>query len=317
MSRLTDFGAEHHGLINLAEFQDSKSDRNSVRKARRSGALIPVHQGVCHFAGVPITWEARVLAACWAGGARAVASHRCAAALHELPGGDRDTVEVTCPRWRRTQTDGLIVHENKQWTSRDVTAVNGIPITTPALTLLHLAALVSLSELERAVENALRRHLTTLAELDDLLRRYARRGRPGIRNLRMLVRARMDTQAKPTDSSPEVSMLQLIRRHGLPEPVRQFQVMHQGRKIGRVDLAYPDARIAIEYDSDEFHTGRVASEHDSRRRHTMIAAGWLPITAIKTDLRAGADLFCTALNAALRDRTIHSGVRNTPNADVR
>ena len=262
-----------------------------------------MYEGVYRFTAAPETWECRLLAACWAGGARAVASHRSAAALHAIPGGNRDHVEITCPRWRRTKHPSLIVHETLRWTGRDVTTVDGIPVTSVALTLLHLAAIVSLSELERAVEDALRRGLTTLEELDDLLRRYARRGRPGVRNLRMLVRVRIDTKVKPTDSTPEVLMLQVIRRHGLPEPVRQFQVVHDGRDLGRVDLAYPDARITIEYDSDQFHTGRVASDRDSRRRHTMIAAGWLPITAIKTDLRSGGHLFCAAIATTLRDRT--------------
>lgn len=302
MYRLAEFASDHHGLFNLGAARRLKFSKHRIAHAHQRGEIVRVYEGVYRFAAVPVTWESRILASCWAGEAKAVASHRSAAALHGIPGGDRTAVEVSCPRWRRTMHDDLIVHETNHWTSRDQTLVDGIPVTSPALTLLHLAAVISRSQLERAFEDVLRRDLATIAEIDDVLRRYARRGRPGVRNLRVLVQSRLSSGAKSTESDPETTMVQVIRRHGLPEPVRQLQIYDQGREIARVDLAYPDAKIAIEYDSDQFHTGRVASDRDSRRRHALIAAGWLPIVAIKTDLQSGARDFCAALAAALRDR---------------
>ena len=291
-----------HGVFDLGDARARAVEPHRIQRALERGEIVRVHRGVYRFAGVPSTWESDVLAACRAGGPRAFASDRTSAELYELPGGDRNLVEITCPRWRRAKRTGLVVHESTHWTSRDQTTVNGIPVATAALTLLQLGRSLSWNGLERALENALRRELTTLEELDDLLRRYARQGRPGIRKLRSLVRARTHA-TRPTESEREILLLQGIRRRGLPEPVRQFKVIHDGREIGRVDLAYPDARIAIEYDSDGFHTGRVATAKDSQRRHEMIAAGWLPITAVNQDLRAGGRYFCRALEAALRDRT--------------
>jgi hypothetical protein len=72
--------------------------------------------------------------------------------------------------------------------------------------------------------------------------------------------------------------------------------------LGRVDAAYPDARIALEYDSDEFHTGRIAVRRDRARRQTLIAASWLPIEVGAGDLREGGPLLCAAVRQALRDR---------------
>lgn len=78
---------------------------------------------------------------------------------------------------------------------------------------------------------------------------------------------------RPTDSEAESLIRQSIRRHGIAEPVRQFKVYDGRIIIGRVDLTYPRAKIAIEYDSDEFHTGRVATAEDAARRHRLIGAG--------------------------------------------
>ena len=45
-------------------------------------------------AGAPRSWKGDLLAACWAGGDRAVASHRSAAALWDLPGSATRSLEI-------------------------------------------------------------------------------------------------------------------------------------------------------------------------------------------------------------------------------
>jgi hypothetical protein len=276
-------------------------DGGDLKFAIRQGEVVRIHRGVYRFAAAPPTWEGDQLAACWAAGPRGFTSHRAAAEIHEVPAGNRLAVVITCPRWRRAHHDGIVVHECTTWYSTDVVTVDGIPVASPALTLLQLASTVPRPVLEMSFENVLRRRLATVGEIDALLRRYARRGRPGVRRLRDLVRSR-SVVTVPTDSERETELLQVIRPYGLPEPVRQHPVRFGGVVIATVDLAYPDARIAIEYDSDEFHTGRVATAKDSERRHRMIAAGWLPVTAVSSDVRTGGALFARALRAALDDR---------------
>jgi hypothetical protein len=298
MQRVARFAEEHHAVFRSIDAFRHGISRNELSHARRTGEVVRLFRGVYRFAGAPLTWEARQLAACWAAGPRGFASHRAAGAIHGVPGGSRRLVVVTCPRWRRTHRDGIVVHETSQWSSADLVTVDGIPVASPPLMLLQLASSLPYATLEAAFENVLRRRLTTIDEIDDLLRRYARRGRPGVRRLRALVRSRQPG-AVPTASERETYMLQAVRASGLPEPVRQYRVVHEGIELARVDLAYPDARIALEYDSDEFHTGRVATSRDSERRHRLIAAGWLPITAVGSDLRSGGELFCCAIRAAL------------------
>ena len=264
--------------------------------------MLQIHDEVYRFAGAPDTWRSRLIAACWAGGRRALASHRSGAQLHGLPGGSCELVEITCPRWRRARHDGLIVHESTALTAADQVIIDGIPTTSVARTLLDLGAVYGRDTVERALENALRRNLVTLEELDRLLRRLACPGRRGVRTLRSLVQPRLEVPAPPTGSERETLVLQVLRQAGLVEPDRQVKIWHGSVFVGRVDLAYSDARIAIEYDSDEFHTGRVATAEDSARRHRMVLAGWLPITAVSSDLRDGGTLFSAAVGAAIRDR---------------
>jgi very-short-patch-repair endonuclease len=101
----------------------------------------------------------------------------------------------------------------------------------------------------------------------------------------------------------ETRLRQALRARGLPDPVPQFEVWVGNEFIARVDFAYPEARIAVEYDSDEFHTGRNATRRDRSRRHALVAAGWLPIDVGPADLRRGAVAASAAVSEALRSRS--------------
>jgi hypothetical protein len=296
-----------HGVFRYEHALSAGLTRHQIGRRIDQGRWVELYKGVYRIGGVPSTWRGDLLGACWAGGTRAVGSRRSAAALHGVPGGVRDLVEITCPRWRRARHDGLVVHESKALDPIDITVVDGIPVTTPARTLFDLGACYGIGMVELALDRALSRGLVTIDELDALVRRVSRRGRPGGPTLRQLVEAR-GPQSRPTESVMETKLLQAIRKAGLPEPVRQYEVWDGTRFIGRVDLAYPHARVAIEYDSDEHHTGRVATRRDRARRHDLIAAGWLPIDIGPGELRRGAVGACTAISAALHQR---SGVART------
>src|SRR3954453_20681153 len=122
---ISSIAEENHGVFaarHLRELRVSKSEREW---RLRSGRWVEVYEGVYRIAGVPQTWQGDLLAACWAGGLPAVASHRSAAALWELPGQQRNIREITCPRWRRAQHGGLLVHETTALSERDTTVVAG------------------------------------------------------------------------------------------------------------------------------------------------------------------------------------------------
>jgi hypothetical protein len=233
-----------------------------------------------------------VLAAVWAGGTRGMAARRSAASIWGVPGGDRRIQEVLCARWRRARHEGLVVHETKLLEAFDVAVVDGIPVTSIERTLLDLGAIRSPAVVELAIETALRRELTTVDRLWGLLSRVGQRGRNGTGTLRAILDARAP-ERKITDSTPEALMLQTVRRHGIPEPVPQFEVWHDGRLVARVDGALPQGRIAFEYESFQEHTGKAALVRDSRRRNDLIKIGWLPIAVTWPDLESGGLVVCS------------------------
>ena len=96
----------------------------------------------------------------------------------------------------------------------------------------------------------------------------------------------------------ETRLLQVLRENGLPEPELQYEIRSAGAFVARVDAAFPQWRIAIEYDSDEHHAGAQAHRRDSSRRNRIYRASWLPVTATADDLRNGGGELCAAIRVA-------------------
>jgi very-short-patch-repair endonuclease len=291
---------EHHGVFSHTHARGARLTEEEIRLRRGTGEWILLYEGVYPMAGAPPTWRGNLLAACWAGGFRAAASHRSAAALWNLAGARRTTAEITCPRWKRARHDGLVVHESTVLERIDMTLVDGIPVTTPERTLLDLGATCHHTVVEIAMDAAERRGLVTNASVREVLRRLSRRGRRGVRTLRAVLDARAGRNAVP-ESEMETRLVQLLRRQGLPEPVLQHEIRVGSHVVGRVDAAYPDVKLALEYDSFTHHSGRQALVLNSERRNRLLALGWTTITVTAADVRNGGAVVAAAVrNSFLR-----------------
>ena len=107
-------------------------------------------------------------------------------------------------------------------------------------------------------------------------------------------------------SERERLLLRLLRRHGFPKPTPQLEIRDgDGRLVARPDFAYPDLKIAIEYESYRHHVGKAALVRDTARRNAVVALGWAPIAATAEDLRTGGHQLASDL---WRARSHRSGV---------
>jgi len=235
------------------------------------GLLVPVHRAVYRVASAPQSIQQDLLAACLAAGPGAVASHRSAAAVHGLRGVAWCRPEVTVSGSRRPRLRGVVVHRSPI-DPGDVRRRGPIPVTRLPRTLLDLAG-VAPELAEGALDDAVVRGLTTLGSVQRLLDRAGGNGRAGTSLLRALVAARSAGQA-PTESTLEDRLVDLLRRHGLPEPVRQHEVMVPDGGVARLDLAYPRVRLGIEADGRVWHSGRADFTRDRQRANRLAHAGW-------------------------------------------
>jgi very-short-patch-repair endonuclease len=101
----------------------------------------------------------------------------------------------------------------------------------------------------------------------------ARRGKPGVQRLRKVLEARSPS-LEISKSVLERKLVRLLMDASLPQPVQQFPLPWRAQQSGRVDLAYPAARILIEADRRRWHSLSEAFETDRRRDNLAMLAGW-------------------------------------------
>jgi very-short-patch-repair endonuclease len=299
---LAKIAALHHGVFAAHHLDELRVSREARAVRVESGRWLSVHDGVFRMAGSPVTWQSELLAACWAGGTRALASHRSAAALWSLPSGRTDLTELICPRWKRARHDGLVVHESLRIEEQDRDEHDAIPCTSIARTLFDLARTLSPVMLDANIDTALRRNRVTLDELRSIAARLATKGRAGGRRFRAAVDARSVASATP-ESVPERVLAAMLVRQGLPAPIHQYVIHDEtGGFVARVDLAYPEWMVVIEYDSVEHHSGTAAHLRDSARRDAIGDLGYAVLTATSADLKdRGARIAASVRNRRERE----------------
>ena len=111
---------------------------------------------------------------------------------------------------------------------------------------------------------------------------------------------RLGMGAARRDSELEDKLLRLIRRARLPEPVIHYNVVHGDEWLGEVDLAYPQARIAIETHGYRVHSLKRVWENDQCRENDLVRAGWKLLKATHLQLEQRPRLFLEALRSLLR-----------------
>jgi very-short-patch-repair endonuclease len=281
--RIARLAATQHGVFTRTQAVGSGASSGVIEWRLANERWERIHRGVYRLAGVPPSWRQALLAACLAWGGGTAASHRAAAALWTIAGFEPGPVELTAPLGSRPGCAGIVVHQPLRLDPVDLTRRDGIPVTTPARTLLDIAAVVTRSELEEALDDALRRKLVSISRLRWRLRQMGRSGRPGIAILRALVDERTRTSSVP-QSVFETRLLRALKEAGLPDPIVQHEIRDRGRLVAVVDLAFPEQRIAIEADGYRWHAGRLRWEHDLARRNSLTSLGWRVIHVTWADL---------------------------------
>ena len=208
--------------------------------------------------------------------------------------------DVTLPPGASVRSTIATVHRSLL-TAADITHIGPIPVTRVARTLIDLSSQLSLPALERAVDTALDGRLTDLRRISAAIERAQHgRGRKGIATLRTALEPW--TNPIQPGSAAESRLVRRLRDWGLPAPVLQHVVRDSsGEHLGTVDVAWPTAKVGLEYDSPRFHGPRRYS-HDERRHERIEAAGWRLEHTDMLDLRPGAGRLPDLLRPLLQPR---------------
>ncbi len=189
-----------------------------------------------------------------------------AACLRGFRTAESRDIEVTVPPGTYRAHQGITVHR-RALEATDVIRFDGIPVTTPAATLVALAARLNDAELERAISEADRLELITPEELRAYIDTIGRRR--GVARTRKILDRHTFTL---TDSELERRFRIIARRAGLPLP--QTRVRVNGY---RVDFYWPDLSLVVETDGLRYHRNPAQQARDRRRDQAHTAAGLTPL----------------------------------------
>jgi hypothetical protein len=177
--------------------------------------------------------------------------------------------------WRGPR--GVRVHRT-DFSASDVTVVDFVRMTTPARTAWEVATLEPVANAVAVLDGMVRAGHIDAVDLHALQVGTTRRWRgTRVATVMPLVDGR-------SQSPPESWVRVACARAGLPSPVPQFVVLEAGEFLGCVDLAWPDARLIVEYEGAHHFEGLQISRDDERYRR-LVAAGWRVIRLSSTDLR--------------------------------
>ena len=255
---------------------------HAVRTAVGRGWLVHVRPHVFRFAGVRPSWPQSVLAAVLAAGDGACASHEAAAAMWSLPDFPATSaigIHVTVPGDRRPRVGGVTLHRCLVLPDAHRAVIGRVPVTSVERTLCDLAGSVPEPRLGRLVDDALSRRLTTVDELRAAYEAL-RGGQRPIRAMGRVLAARGDEWAA-AESAWEARLVRWLVEAGLPPPVQQYAVDGY-----RVDLAYPERNVFIEFDGFAVHAPRSRFDRDRHRANVLqLRTGALVLRFTSTSTR--------------------------------
>ena len=280
---------DHDGVITLAQAQQAGLSRQAVYRRVRSGHWLRCSPGVYFVDDRLFTDRARIRAAIWGYGPRAVASGLTAAWWLEITTFPPETVEVTVPAVSNPRRRYNIRTRRRDLDPADCVTRRGLRVTTLALTVVEAATRRGGGM--KIIDTVLQRHLLELGDLWGAhLRNTGRHGSPAARRL---LRA-ADSGAH---SEAERLLVRLLRR-------ARITGWQANQRLGRweIDVLFRGPKIALEVDGLAFHTDPEAFQRDRVKQNELALMGYQILRFTWLDLTEYADRVLAEITFALSHR---------------
>lgn len=250
----------HDGVITLAQARSAGLTKQAVSRRVINGKWTRCSRRVYFADDRAFTDAARMRAAVWGYGERAVASGLAAAWWHGLTRFAPGIVEVTVPRDSNGRCHEGSVVRRRDLHPADIVERNGLHVTAPALTIVEAA--VRRGGGARLMDSALARD----ADLRDLWRAHLRnKGRYGSPAARRLLAAAADGAR----SEAERLLVKLLRD-------ARITGWRANYPLGgyTIDVAFVATRVAIEVDGWAYHSRPADFQNDRERQNNISLLGW-------------------------------------------
>lgn len=259
------------GLIHRDQIAELGLSPHQLRNRIRSGMLHWVGPRVLALRGTVVTREVRRLLAVLDAGPGAAISHQTAASVWQIDRRSGGLHVVRARRDTRRPTAVGSVHEVRDLQPHHVVRVAGLPVTTPARTIMDLATMLPFGQLARSIDRAWGRRVLSLGALHGVLTDVRVQGRRGVRYIELLIDERRGHV--PAESALELRFEQILRRGGLPVPRRQVELSDHEGWITRVDYLDPVTGRVYFIDGAAWHLAITDVRNDDAVARRLVAAG--------------------------------------------
>ncbi len=293
ISKLLDIAVPQDGCITRPQALQVVQ-RGQLEYLISARTLTRVHPRTYVVAGFPDSWRQRAFAATLSLSGSVLSFESAGQAWGIFDQRGRQ-IHVSASPHQASRRASVVVHRILHL-AEFRTTTNGLPVTTPARTLVDLAEHIHPRQLEIALDRALNQSIVTLNEISHCLTFLAETGRARASALRRLLSARTTTD-EGAESFLERKILRWIRDAKLPHPVAQHWV-DVGPHHYRLDFAYPHWKLAVEVDGPHhLLPSNAASDHERDAR--LSTDGWLVLRVGHTGT---ADSFIPLLRRALESK---------------
>lgn len=211
----------------------------------------------------------------------AVVSHESAAELLGVGSVRRGLAVVTVHSQTTHDFLDVLVHRSHDLDSSHLTQIHGLPATNMARTVIDLASVLRPRHTASIMDDLVAAKKLAIDDVRNIADQVLRRGKPGSAILKQLLEDRSDGPEANASRLERVGF-RLLSEAGLPEPRLEYPIPWDPRR--RFDLAYPEFKLAVEWDSRRWHTQVDAFERDRARDRQAVRNGWRVLRCTWQDL---------------------------------
>ncbi len=279
---LTEAAANNGGWVTPSLAKQAGIPGSTFYRLARTHRWQRIQPGIFGLPGVSLGWRSHLDAALHHLGRPAAVTGMAALVLHGLE-VDRppEPLQMVVPDHRAGAVLRSPVHLHRSicLTDADITEVDGWPVTRVGWALAHFGMAARPSAVMGVGLAARQAGLVDVDDLDDVLARAGTA--PGTAAVRRL---RQELAKHQPESALELQVRRLLLDHGLtPEP-GPFPFRCRDGVVVHLDIAFPDAWVAVEVDGRAAH-GDDAFDTDRTRWGQAQRSGWRIIWATSGRLR--------------------------------
>lgn len=278
-----------HDCVHRQQLIAAQIGRHAIANRLRTQRLTSLHRDVYLVGRGQSGLMTRAMALVLHFSGDGVVSHVVAGYIWQMIESEPQDIDLTLVGCSAHPLPGVRIHRVTTLEPRDVRWRRDLPVTSPARTVVDLAGVVDVFELENVLAVCWAEKLAAVKEIREAMERAPRS--PGIGTLRRLLDQGGFAR---TRSYYERKVLKMLAQAGLPRPLTNHKVVGH-----EVDMVWHDKRLALEFDSRKFHGDRRAFERDRRRDQDLVAAGFRVIRVTARQLEKEPLRVIARLAAAL------------------